>query len=645
MIAFEQNSFQESAAGPVEFSDVEFLKSLKWEGTLPKKLVAAVANGDIEAFVAARQKNLAKVAGRIELPKGEKNRATFWLSGWSIQAFESSGRLNELANLLHRDPIARKSHKAVSNGLTSQKPLSKKGWLKSLKEWAATRPEDDCFSPIELLIVLEILLRTGERLSPRLWWRLWRGALTSSLQLHANLDSAGEEQSSEDRLVVVRGELPWLAGLVFSNVQGVDVLTQAGRDFLTQRLDDKTDTDGTPHADLLDHLTYWLASLTRSVVWANAFRTDVWDDGTAERFREFVRIAAAMCRADGRMAFGKDDSPPIVEILTQAVRVAGWKLKSPPVLFVECLNETLRKRRAEKLPTIKSKFKEQHAPTAQSDWAHLACLRNNWTPLADSLVLTHDTTFSRLCLNAFGRPVIQGDWSVDIRVNDRPVELQSTWSCTCWFSDADADYVELQQNLADGVRVERQVLLSRTGHFAVLSDSVSADENARVDYEAHLPLANGIDFAADQLTREVVLEQGMGTHGNPARSRVFPVALPQHRVDGTPGRFTVDDAGLTLKHAALGGLFVPLVFDWERRRFAAFVDWQALTVTEENRILTSHSAVGYRLRIGNQQLVIYRSLNKGEVPRSVLGLHTASETVIGRFEPTGDITPILQVES
>jgi hypothetical protein len=156
--------------------------------------------------------------------------------------------------------------------------------------------------------------------------------------------------------------------------------------------------------------------------------------------------------------------------------------------------------------------------------------------------------------------------------------------------------------------------------------------------------------------------------------RCYPLALPQDRLYGTTGdlrcaadRSAGPDAtgngqvaadgscarhecgdgetcGLELRQESVGGLFAPLVLDWSPKRAEAPVDWRTLTVTEDGRVLRADSASGHRVRVGKQQWIVYRALTKGEQPRAVLGLHTAHETVVGRFETTGHVTPLLLVE-
>ena len=90
--------------------------------------------------------------------------------------------------------------------------------------------------------------------------------------------------------------------------------------------------------------------------------------------------------------------------------------------------------------------------------------------------------------------------------------------------------------------------------------------------------------------------------------------------------------------------YAPLVIDWNPDRKRSNAEWRTLTVAEQGRVLKSIDASGYRLRIADHQLLIYHSLTKSGEMRSVLGHHTASETVIGKLDESGVVEPILLVE-
>ena len=100
-----------------------------------------------------------------------------------------------------------------------------------------------------------------------------------------------------------------------------------------------------------------------------------------------------------------------------------------------------------------------------------------------------------------------------------------------------------------------------------------------------------------------------------------------------------------VKHVSAGsGLYAPVYFDWHPDRRRKPAQWRQLTVTEDGRILRGDAAAGFRVRIGQHHLLAYRKLKKTDQPHSVLGFQTADETVLGRFDKNGDVTPLLLVE-
>ena len=73
--------------------------------------------------------------------------------------------------------------------------------------------------------------------------------------------------------------------------------------------------------------------------------------------------------------------------------------------------------------------------------------------------------------------------------------------------------------------------------------------------------------------------------------------------------------------------------------------WRNLTVGEDLRIVGADEALAFRVQIGKQQWVIYRSLAQ-PVRRTALGMHTLSEFLAGRFDTDdGNFDPLLVVEA
>lgn len=261
-------------------------------------------------------------------------------------------------------------------------------------------------------------------------------------------------------------------------------------------------------------------------------------------------------------------------------------------------------------------------------------------PRADRISVAYRAGEVAFELAARGQPLLSGNLAGRLLLDGSPVELQGEWKSVCWHSDGDADYLELQLGCDNGVRIDRQFLLSRGGHFALVADAVICQASGRLEYGLHLPLAEAARLAADVPTRECRIS------ANKTTARVFPLAFPQDRVVSTPGRLSAGNAALELTQIAAGqALYAPLVLDWHPKRIRPAAEWRSLTVSELGQTVAADRAVGFRLRIGGQQLLVYRSLAQTDEPRAVLGYHTRYETVIGHFGRTGEVDPIMMVET
>jgi hypothetical protein len=273
--------------------------------------------------------------------------------------------------------------------------------------------------------------------------------------------------------------------------------------------------------------------------------------------------------------------------------------------------------------------------SSHSDSNREAILLGGAGTRADRLSISYDGLLVEFELSARGRSLLEGTFQSQLVVDGVPVTTSGHWNSVCWSSDDDGDYLELQLLCSDGLRIDRQVLLSRRRHFALLADAVVSTDPGRIEYCISLPVAGGTQMAADLKTREF----RVGT------ARVFPVGLPQDRVLSTSGNCFDEPGRLVLTQQALGrGLYLPVVFDWHPRRRRAKADWRSLTVTQLGRVISPGGAAGYRLRVGQRQLLVYRSLVETGEPRAVLGQHTRYETVIGSFE-AGQFDPIIMVET
>jgi len=269
-----------------------------------------------------------------------------------------------------------------------------------------------------------------------------------------------------------------------------------------------------------------------------------------------------------------------------------------------------------------------------SDSSREAVLLSGSGDSADRVGIAFGGPFVECHLQARGRPLLAGPFQSALFVDGVAVPTTGEWKSVCWSSDADGDYLELQLVCNEKVRIDRQILLSRRGHFALFADAVVAAATVRIDYRLSLPVADAVAIEPQADSREYEV----------GRARMFPVGLPQDRVLSTPGNCLEHKGRLDLTQVAVGrGLYLPVVFDWHPRRRRAIVDWRSLTVAELGRVVSPVEAAGHRLRMGKEQLLIYRSLAATREARSVLGQHMRYETVIGSIAD-GVLEPIIMVE-
>ncbi|MEX0700873.1 MAG: hypothetical protein WD069_02145 [Planctomycetales bacterium] len=618
-------------------SEAEFLRGIRWERRADAALKRAASDGDAAAF--ARRLRKRRLAGSGNPAARGKKRE--WPALWSLPAFSLDVPMRELVEALRgldrprrvRRHIGAK-RRAGGNGAADASTSRES----TVAGWIAAAPERGWDDPFELLCLFDALALAGRELPSADLWATWRRAAAGSAALLSALDAESGCAAAPDLRLLVAGELRWKAGLLFEGVHGARDLRDRGRETLGAALLEGTDTDGIPNAELIDRLALWLAPLVRSAEWGRRFDSPLWNDEQAERFRDLVGTVAPLCRADGRLALANGSAIDAVPLLMAATRLAGWKKKSRPHDLLTAVEKASRKRKPVAETNGRQRAAAKKPPVAQSDWARLACLRSDWSPAADALVLAHHRPAPLLELTARGVPLLQGEWEISASFDGRAIALADEWDCSCWHSDPDADFIELQMELDGGLRIERQALLSRDDHWLLLADSVAGAGDARIDYAARIPLAADVAGRGERETRACRLAAGS------AAARAFPLALPQDRAHGTAGAFEAVEGGLALRLSAIGGLFAPLLIDWSPRRRNSRVDWRTLTVTENGRVLRAAEAAGHRIRLGNQQLLVYHSLRKGSWTRAVLGHHTAQETVIGRFDSDGAVDPILLVE-
>jgi hypothetical protein len=288
-------------------------------------------------------------------------------------------------------------------------------------------------------------------------------------------------------------------------------------------------------------------------------------------------------------------------------------------------------------------------PATNSEWAATAVLRSSWSRESPRLVILYPGQSMSLELAAGRDVLLSGCWQLEVHRDGAAATPVSSWEATCWVSDNDVDYLELEIDLGDGLKIQRHVLLAREDRFLMLADAVLGDRSAKLQYRSRLPLGPKVAACGEKETQECVLFSG-----KKRAAMVLPLALPEWRCDWQQaGALSVEKqcatgsasaaSWLNLQQTAEGQrLFVPLWFDLDPRRIARRMTWRSLTVAHAMQVQPADVAVGYRVAVGKQQWLVYRSLAK-PANRTVLSHNLSTETLIARFKD-GQAQPLIEIE-
>ncbi|MEM9587473.1 MAG: hypothetical protein AAGA03_09340 [Planctomycetota bacterium] len=241
--------------------------------------------------------------------------------------------------------------------------------------------------------------------------------------------------------------------------------------------------------------------------------------------------------------------------------------------------------------------------------------------------------------------VMAGDWQTTVSLDGAQQHPQGDWINTCEYTDDDVHYVEIEQPWTGGMVLQRQMMLVRDDRCVMMADVILPEHlgsgeiedrgNApekplgKIEYSCKLPLESSVELQVQDETREALLHDGK------SRGLVFPLVASEWRVGPTDGALEPSpDGNAVFTARGQGALYAPLWLDFQSRRFKRKRTWRKLTVADELRLVDDQEAVGFRVQVGSEQWLIYRSLGEPRC-RTVLGKHLIADFFCGRFD-TGD---------
>ena len=601
--------------------DAEFLRLIAWKRTAPKEWVKAAEIGDVVSFARLLEESWAAIpfpGSRVawstlsSLRKSAK-AVEFWKKLLTPHAASKSGK---------RKPKPPNTEPVFTN------EYPPRGW-----------------TPIDQLAIIEALPLLALRVAPEDLWTGWRNLLERALN---HRPSPRNKNETHVDFLIRSGELPWMLAVTFADVAGSDSLLKQGAEGLESELADRTDEQGIPKAELLYDLDSWLLPFHRVLRVAREQNIEVWDADADELYRTVIERTAPLIQADGRLTFSASATPLPREAWVEILEESGWSdgaaaaralLATPKRGVKGAKTVKIGSRTVGDPRTTGVKPEICLSPACQSDEAEWALSRTHWGARADLLAVSYNHDVPKLELVIQGQPFLSGDWYSEIERQGYATLIAGEWSCVCWQTDFDGEYIELQATIPRVGRVERQIFLSRPKQFCLIAESISEVPRGVFAYRTIPPIVPGLVATREKTTRDMRLSVGETS------CRFFPLGLPDEVVKGTSGSCGMEEFNLILEQYNNGtGLYCPILIDWSPARRTASPVWKSLTVTEERHVLGSDEASGTRLKLGNMQWLIYRSLQRSSEPRNVLGHQTRYETVIATVEPNGDISPIMQVE-
>lgn len=636
------------------------LKTLPVSRKADAALRESISSDNAAAFHDWYQDYLTKPRKRLRKLVNDKQI----LALWSENSLELTSRERELSVNLDR-----------TNGLFS-KSGSKSGKTAGPLESLLSQWCTDASVPLgswEAVCVAEMLLRGGQLLKPETFAAclsiLARGMLNEPL---GGLFTESDVENDADnplRHVIARGEAPFLCSLLLEPLGGTETLRKSGADVLQTVLMNSTDSEGIVHASLVARLPEHLAPLARSMAWARVFKSEVWTEDNETRLDLTVQ-RSSMLVTPPAPAHGEDEeaeqaSPELSSVLELLLDTISCEFEQP-------LRKLLKKSRrhvkrisspgryrapkeneseesetpateAAEVPAKKEKHKSRPAldTSWQSDTSFCAVLRSSLSSDADVITVDWHASNINVRMTVGGVPLVHGAWTWSVRLDEEAVPSPLAWKCSCWFNDPECVFLELEGENTEQQRCIRQIVLVPYERFAIFTDSVTTGAGERrVHLTTSLPLAEGYSTVTDAVTRELTL-----CHP-PAQVRVFPLWMEDDRIQHALGHFREHDGQLEMNGPGPGGVTIPLAIDWHPDRSSLPADWCRLTVTENRRIAEHHEAAGFRIRVGDFQVLGYRSLKAGANSRAVLGLHTWDETVYTRVtRKDGPMRPLVEVET
>ncbi|WP_430451922.1 hypothetical protein [Rhodopirellula europaea] len=308
-----------------------------------------------------------------------------------------------------------------------------------------------------------------------------------------------------------------------------------------------------------------------------------------------------------------------------------------------------------------------------SDVARMVAMLPEWDVRRGRTFVDYSGKVMQIEIMGGRRTLFRGPLHTTIELDGVSQDPKGDWQATCEYTDDDIHYLEMEQSFTGGVVLQRQFMVIRDDRCVMISDTVLPaqfepnQDAASADAEDHLnqptdpaspfgsladvqircithyPVSDSVSATPDEQTREVYL------HDNKRRAMMLPLPAAEWRIGPTactaePSHTENEPHSVIVTTEGTGAVYSPVWIDFQSRRFHRKRTWRTLTVADDLQLIPRNIATGFRIQIGSEQWMLYRSLI-GRRPRSVLGKHLVADFFAGRFHPgDGGVEELVTVD-
>ncbi len=468
------------------------------------------------------------------------------------------------------------------------------------------------------------------------WWQLVEVLHDAVIATQQHRVDAHSDAQEILRQQFMAGELPLALSYLFPEINSLRALGKRAHDGLSESLLELTDGQGMPQARMLPELAALFACWTRCRWIGEHSKRDCWSEDADLQYQWLIRHSLRLADETGHFMLTEREQANARwprRLFTMALELSGDRGDLAVASEAIAGHVVSRKARfsGKDLP---------RRPSFNSQWSGLSVLGTAWSKSAVRLAVGEFGNRLRLELWNGREQFFSGEVISETKCDGQPVRPIAEWEQVCWTSNKHCDYLELSIELSDGLKLERQFLLGRVDRVLYVADIVhAAGKSQRLTHTVSLPLSPGIQWKAEQETRDGLLLSAK------SRVAVLPLALSEWRSDPRSGQVTAANNQLSLFQEAAGmAICCPLLFDFKSRRAERERTWRQLTIGEALATMSSDVAVGYRAQSGRDQWLFYRSLGPA-ANRTLLGHNISGEFSAGSFQKSGKMDEWLEIEA